>query len=117
MKKYIILLGLSMVLANVAGAHEHGGHGADVVIKKADKVIIKKGMSHREKIMHLKCLVMLKTHKTLDEAMQAKMEKINKRCEDHKLDAKKCEHIKHKVAKHIAGCFTVRDFFKGYLGE
>src|SRR5260221_9668556 len=109
MKKYIILVGLHMAIANIAVAHPAVG------IEKANKVEINLGMSKKEKFHILKCLVVLKKHGSAEEAIEAKMAKIDKVCIDKNLDKEKCNHIKGKIAKGIHHCFLAAEFFKEYF--
>lgn len=114
MNKIMLILGVSMMLSGLAGAHQHKSL---VNIEKAHKVIIKTGMSKHDKVMMFKCLVMVKKHKTVDAAMEFTMAKIKERCERDKMDEKKCEKIKHKVAKKIAGCFAINSFMNEFFGR
>ena len=114
MNKIILVLGVSMMLSGLAGAHHPK---ALVNIEKAHKVIIKSGMSEHKKIMILKCLSLVKKFPTKEAAMEAKMTMIKAKCEKHNLDAKKCAMIKHKVAKKVAACFTVHNFMNEFFGR
>jgi hypothetical protein len=112
MNKIILVLS-AMMFAGLASAHHD--KAPLVNIEKAHKVIIKSGMSHHDKLKAIGCLSMIKKHKNLEAAMEAKMSMIKDKCEKHKLSNEKCKMIKHKVAKKIAGCFKVYNFVKDYL--
>lgn len=114
MNKIILVAGLSMLLSGLANAH---GSKPLVHIENADKVIIKGGMSHKHKLMMLKCLLMVKKHKTADAAFEAKMAMLKEKCEKHNIDAAKCEKIKHKMAKKIKACFTVHNFMEEFFNK
>lgn len=115
MNKIILVAGLSMMLSGLANAHGH--KGPLVNIENADKVIIKSGMSHKHKLMMMKCLLMVKKHKTADAAFEAKMAMIKEKCEKHNIDADKCEKMKHKVAKKIKACFTIHNFIEEFFNK
>jgi len=114
MNKIILVAGLSMMLSGLANANEHKPL---VNIENADKVIIKGGMSHKHKLMMLKCMLMVKKHKTAEAAFEAMMTKIKDKCEKHNIDAEKCEKMKYKVAKKIKACFTIHNFFEGFFNK
>lgn len=110
MKKIIILIALSLLGSSFAGANH-----AAVNIEKAEKVFVKMGMSHKEKMKMLHCLVMLKEHGSAEEAIKAKMAKIDAHCTEKGMDAAKCDMKKKWVAKHIHNCFTTAKFFSDYV--
>lgn len=109
MKKYILLIGLTGLLSGMTMANE------GVEIKKAERVNINLGMSQKQKLKMVKCMLCLKKHKTPEEALDEKLPKIEEKCEKYKLSQKKCQKIKKHVAMSIYQCFTMRDFFQEFF--
>lgn len=116
MLKFIAVLVTSMMLSVIAGAH--GDKCCPFVnIEKAEKVFIKKGMSKHHKLKMMRCLLMVKKHKTAEEAIDAKIAKLKAHCEKHDISAEKCERMKHKISKRVHACFTMQKFVDEFLGR
>lgn len=111
MIKYILSLGLVFGLATMSSANH-----AEVAIKHADKVVVKSGLSHKDMMMKMKCMLVLKKHDNKEDAIKHILAKIDAKCGEMK-DPKKCDHIKRKIAKFVAGCFIAGDFFKEFMGK
>lgn len=99
-----------MFVASFAGAH----HAA--VNINADKVFVKVG-DHHAKHKLMKCMLLLKKHKTCDEATDAVLEKIDEKCDKYSIDEKKCHHMKKMAAIKIHHCFMAKEFFKEFMGK
>lgn len=120
MKKIIIILGMLMAFAGASQANHH--KGPMVNVENIEKVVIHKGMSskemHRDVLKAMRCMLMIKKFDNAEAAIEAKMAKINEKCEGDKpvMDAEKCHKIKKMIAIKIKNCFTkaefVREFFK-----
>jgi hypothetical protein len=113
MTKYMVTLGLSLFLAAVASAH----HNSAVNIHHADKVIVETGASHHTKTKMMKCLLTLKKYTKMEDAMKDARAKIDSKCEMYKIDSKKCDHMKRKVAVGLYKCFTAREFLQSFFGR
>lgn len=117
MKKIIVILGLLMAFA---GASQANYRAPTIKIDKVEKVTIKHGVSlkmvERHMMKMMRCMLLLKKHDTMRDAMEAKLGYIKEKCEKSVISAKKCKMIKKKMAMGIYNCFTkaefVREFFK-----
>lgn len=120
MKRIIVMLGMLMAFAGVSQADHH--KGPMVNVENIEKVVIHKGMSskemHRDVLKAMRCMLMIKKYDNAEAAIEAKMAKINEKCEGDKpvMNAEKCHKIKKMIAIKVKNCFTkaefVREFFK-----
>lgn len=113
MNKYMIIIGLSLFSFFLRADHK------GLEIEKIEKVVINKGLSLdqiKDMIFDkMACLLCLKKHKTMEEALASKKAEIEKCCTEFGLTDKECKHLKKKVAKHIWQCFTGKHFFKEFM--
>lgn len=121
MKKLVVVLSMVMAFASVSQA-DHKGPMVNIEKVNIGKVEVNKGGSadkmHHHVLKAMKCMLMLKKYDNMHDAMEAKMAKINEKCDGDNavIPAKKCKHIKKKIAMSIKNCFIkaefVREFFK-----
>jgi hypothetical protein len=113
MNKYLIMLGLSLIFTPMVSAH-------GVTIKKAEKVIIKPGISKEDLVHKMKCMIILKDIKegkiTKKEVFAEKMEKIHNICAKKSLPKEKCHKFAKRVAKFLHACFVKARFMEEFFG-
>jgi|GEM_PF-4509014 len=104
MKKYLVILGLSIVFANFASAHHHDGAHDDM-----------EGHHMHDKMEMVKCMLMLKNYKTEDEAMRAAMDHVTQACNAIGMTEKECHDVKKKVGMGVCNCYTAHKFMQEFM--
>lgn len=110
MKLFFSVAGLLLVMSVSAQAHR-----ANVMIKHADKVVVKTGIPEKKIKGMIYCLNSLKKHATATEATAAAMTQINEHCAALNMDAEYCAKKQKKVARYIHFCYEKADFFREYV--